>query len=237
MDKAPFSIYDFLSYLFAGFLLLIAVDYAFDLHWLVGQKMEAGNVAFWVVASYVVGHVNSQWASWLFESKLVKRLGYPSANLFAEAARRPFRHYRTPLPARTAQRIREKYERMSAGIGDSEDMFLFSYHLIKEQCPQAVSRLTTFISVYGFSRNLSFASVLIAGVLGAAAVIEHKPSLWPLAGAALIVAVTLFFRFLKYFRHYSIEVFTTFLTGVKENEGAGPRQEKIDGTKNKAKVS
>ncbi|HEX8072062.1 MAG TPA: hypothetical protein VF546_19085 [Pyrinomonadaceae bacterium] len=222
MDKTPFSIYDFLGYLFAGFLLLAAVDYAFDLHWLIGQKMEASSVAFWVVASYVTGHVNAQWASWLYESKLIKKLGYPSANLFAEAARRPFKHYRTPLPAQTAKSIRAKFERMSAGFGEGEDMFLFSYHLVKEQCPQATARLGTFLNVYGFARNLSFASVLVAIVLAVAAVVKSKPMLWPLIAASLVVAVTLFFRFLKYYRHYSIEVFATFLTSVKEDAERKP---------------
>lgn len=216
MDKTPFSIYDFLGYLFAGFLLLVAVDFAFDQHWIVGQKMEPSHVAFWVVASYVAGHVNAQWASWLYESKLIKKIGYPSANLFAEAARRPFKHYRTPLPAQTAKSIREKFERMSTGLGEGEDMFLFSYHLVKEQCPQAMARLGTFLNIYGFARNLSFASILVALVLAAAAIAKNKPALWPLAGVSLVVAVTLFFRFLKYYRHYSIEVFTTFLTGIRE---------------------
>lgn len=176
MDKTPFSIYDFLGYLFAGFLLLAALDYSFDLHWIISQKMETSSVTFWVVASYVAGHVNAQWASWLYESKLIKKLGYPSANLFTEAARHPFKYYRTPFPAQTAKSIHEKFERMGTGLGDGEDLFLFSYHLVKEQCPQTMARLGTFLNIYGFARNLSFASILVAIVLAVAAVVKNKPN-------------------------------------------------------------
>jgi hypothetical protein len=218
LDKIPFSVYDFLNYLFAGFLLIAGLDYAFNLQWVVGQKLESSHIAFWVVISYVMGHVNAQWASWLLENKIIRRIGYPSANLFLEKSKRPFKHYRTPLPKQFARRIREKYDRLAA-MGEEvsgEDMFLFCYHHVKEQCPQGLARLDKFLNLYGFSRNLSFAAVLVSIFLGTGAIYTSRPSLWSLAGLAFGVAITLFFRYLKFYRHYSIEIFTSFLTGVKE---------------------
>lgn len=218
MDKIPFSVYDFLNYLFAGFLLIAGLDYAFNLQWVIGQKLETSHVAFWIVISYVMGHVNAQWASWLLENKVVRRIGYPSANLFLKNPKRPFKHYRTPLPKQVAKLVREKYDRMAAAGGESsgEDLFLFCYHHVKEQCPQGITRLDKFLNLYGFSRNLSLATALVSVFLGIGAIYTDRPSLWPLATVALGVAITLFFRYLKFYRHYSIEIFTSFLTGVKE---------------------
>lgn len=216
MDKIPFSIYDFFGYLFAGFLLLVGTDYAFTLRWIIGRNMEAGDAAFWVVASYVIGHVNAHWASWLLENKAVRKLGYPSANLFGEKVTRPFKHYRAPLPVVTATRIRDKYARMIVGAGEGEDMFLYCYHLVKEQCPQAVARLNIFLGLYGFCRNISFASAAISLMLGAAAIIHKRPDFVLPIIACVVVSFTLFFRYLKFYRLYSVELFTSFLTGIKE---------------------
>jgi len=216
MDKIPFSIYDFFSYLFAGFLLLIGIDYAFGLHLLIGRDLNPVQIAFWIVASYITGHINSHWASWLIETKILGWLGKPEDNLFADKEHRPFKHYRKPLPAKTARLVKEKYKRISSGEGTGQDLFIYCFNLVKEQCPQALARLTQFLYLYGFNRNLCFASFLVTIALLVNALRFHRQSFWVLSGVGVIATTTLFFRYLKFYRHYSVEVFSSFLTSVKE---------------------
>lgn len=68
---------------------------------------------------------------------------------------------------------------------------------------------------------MSFAALLVVGVLVVGAIVRNRPVMWLLAGAALVASVSLFYRYLKFFRHYSIEVFTSFLTSVPEGQAAG----------------
>jgi len=169
MDKIPFNIYDFFSYLFAGFWLLIGIDFVFNLHLLLGRELPPAHVAFWIIASYVVGHINSHWSAWLLEEKSLRLLGKPETLLFGEGGKRFFRHYRKSLPTRTAKLIEEKYTRMHGGGGTDLDRFIFCFNLVKEQCPQALIRLSQFLNLYGFTRNLCFATLLVTiGILGKA---------------------------------------------------------------------
>ncbi len=217
MGSIPFTLYDFFAYLSAGALWLFGADYAFRLGWILGKEVRSAEAAFWLIAAYVIGHINAHWAAWLLEGQVVRRLGYPSRNLFEPAARRPFKHYRTPLPTETSGRILDKYQRLAGSRTPGEAMFLFCYHLVKERCPQAYTRLQTLINLYGFSRNVSFATLLIGAMLVAAALVRWQFHLVLLAGASLLASLSLFFRYLKFFRHYSVEVFTSFLNGVPDD--------------------
>jgi len=220
MDKIPFNIYDFFSYLFAGFWLLIGIDFVFNLHLLLGRELPPAHVAFWIIASYVVGHINSHWSAWLLEEKSLRLLGKPETLLFGEGGKRFFRHYRKSLPTRTAKLIEEKYTRMHGGGGTDLDRFIFCFNLVKEQCPQALIRLSQFLNLYGFTRNLCFATLLVTiGILGKA--VLYPRSLFFILGAVGIVGTsTLYLRYLKFYRLYSVEVFTAFLVNVKDQPHA-----------------
>ena len=66
-------------------------------------------------------------------------------------------------------------------------------------------------------RNLSFTSGAVALVLGVAALAWRRAGLVPLIVTSLIVAFTLFLRYLKFYRLFSVELFISFLTSVKED--------------------
>lgn len=217
MDKVPFSAYDFFSYLFAGALLIAGVDYAFNLHWVLGRQLDVTQFALWLVIAFVIGQVNSHWASWLLEGKIVKLLGRPENLLFTDTPCRVFRHYRSPLPMLTASRVLDKYQLLSGATGEGRDVYLYCYHLVKEQCPQAYARLQTFINLYGFSRNLSFATGLITLALVVGRFDGPRPFLGRLIVISSVVSITLFYRYLKFYRHFTVEVFTSFLTSVKKS--------------------
>lgn len=217
MGSIPFSLYDFFGYLVAGVMCLVAADHMLDLGWLSTDTPPLQLQAFWLILAYVTGHVNAHWASWFLEKRVARRLGPPSKTLFdRQSEHRFFKHYRSPLSEGTAEATLDKYERMTGSRKPGEDMFLFCYHHVKEQCPQAAARLNTFVSLYGFARNLSFATLVLAAsfAIAAARGLTHS---WVLTGVSLLAAITFFYRYLKFYRMFSVEVFASFRTGVKED--------------------
>lgn len=216
----PFSLYDFLGYLTAGVLYMLAADQIMDLEWLGTANPPLQLQILWLILAYAAGHANAHWASWLLEKHIARRLGAPSTTLFdRDTKRRLFKHYRTPLPEGTAQAILDKYERMAGLRQPGEDMFLFCYHLVKEECPQTLARLNTFVSLYGFARNLSFAAFVLAVGFTIAAIRGVGAHSRLLAAVSLLMAVTLFYRYLKFYRHFSIEVFASFRADIKDARG------------------
>jgi len=221
MGSIPFSLYDFFGYLVAGVIYLVAADHLLGMTQLSTEDPPLQLQIFWLILAYVIGHVNAHWASWLLEKNVARRLGPPSKALFdRETEYRWFKHYRSPFSEGTAQATLDKYEQMTGSREPGEDMFLFCYHQVKEQCPQAVSRLNTFVSLYGFARNLSFATVILAASFAVAAARGLGSHGWVLAGLSLLAAITFFYRYLKFYRLLSVEVFASFRTGVKP-ESAG----------------
>ncbi len=99
---------------------------------------------------------------------------------------------------------------MTKQAATGDDFFLFCLYRVREQCPASYARLQTFQNLYGFSRNVSFAGIVITLFL---------LSSWFHALEAIPVffaSIVMLFRYLKFFRHYSTEVFLSFWSGVRE---------------------
>jgi hypothetical protein len=120
------------------------------------------------------------------------------------------KEYMKPLPKSTAMAVREKFKRMTKHAAVGDDFFLFCFHHVKEQCPAGYARLQTFQNLYGFSRNICFAGIAVTLFL----LIGRLHAF--LAIPVFFASIVTFFRYLKFFRHYSIEVFLSFWSGVKE---------------------
>jgi hypothetical protein len=88
-----------------------------------------------------------------------------------------------------------------AGIGEPDRaLFLHCHSLVKRE--QAVlERLNAFLNLYAFCRNVSMASLLSVPLL----LVGGE---WWLALAAA-VALAMFHRYLKFFRHYTADVFVS----------------------------
>lgn len=216
MGSIPFSLYDFFGYLAAGALYLIVADHALGGLGLLQKEPPFALQVFWLICAYVVGHVNAHWSSWLLEARIARKLGPPSETLFAKEPRRLFAHFRSPLPKEHATKILDKYETMTGSREPGETMYLFCFHHVKEHCPQASARISTFIALYGFARSMTLAAMATALVLAGLAYTQQDPHAWQLAGLTAVAAVTLFYRFLKFYRLCSVEVFSSFRTGVPE---------------------
>lgn len=221
MNRIPFSVYDFFGYLAAGFLLLVAADYNFGGLGLLGEPPKLVMTAFWVVVAYVIGHIVSHVASALLEEGVLRGLlGSPEEHLFGEKKSggwaRLFPGNFRPFPKATQKRLLDKAQRHSVPAPD-RGFFLHCHPLVKRD-QVTLERLNSFLSLYGFCRNLTMGLLWTIPLLLYGAFREfdrhtlqgiNGDRLW-WAGAAFVAAVGMFYRYLKFFRHYTVEVFMTY---------------------------
>lgn len=207
MNRIPFSVYDFFGYLASGFVLIAAADRSLGRGWLLGRSLDLVSGILLVAIAYVLGHVVASLSSFLLEWKVTReRLGPPEATLFGGETgtwrARLLPGYYRPLPETTRERVLEK-AREKAGIGEpNRALFLHCHSLVKRE-QMVLERLNSFLNLYGFCRNVSAASVLAVPVLLAGGA-------WWWALVAAVVAVAMFQRYLKFFRHYTAEVFVSY---------------------------
>jgi hypothetical protein len=217
VDKLPFSVYDFFGYLAAGFLLLAGLVAAFAGSDLLQDNPSVIIALLLVVVAYVTGHVIANAAGFLIETKLVaERLGRPTVHLLGAGDKRfatLLPGYYRPLPASTRQRVLERAE-AEAGITEPDESLFFHCHALVKKQPVALERLNTFLNLYGFCRNVCTALLIVAPalvlgiLLGTAETGQIGPGWW--AAAASVAAVGMFYRYLKFFRQYGVELFTTY---------------------------
>ncbi len=221
MERLPFSVYDFFGYLSAGFLIMVATSSAF-----VGEAPLEDNPNFTlaillVVLAYICGQVIATLAGFWLEGLLVgKAIKRPTDHLFGDyntgTRECLFPAYCTALPQPTQERVRATAREFGLPAGDRKALFYHCHARVKKE-PVPQERLATFLNLYGFCRNCSLAlllggAALFAGSLhGSAETGIVSPGWW--VGGALLCAVVLFYRYLKFFRHYALEVFTSYAEG------------------------
>ncbi len=216
--KIPFSVYDFFAYLTTGFLLLCAADYAFDIGWLQKEKVPPGIIGFLIVSGYILGHFVAHLSSFFLEHKFLRGvLKSPEETLFEKQAKDFWSYifpiFYKPFPPETQQRVMSRAA--AAGIERPGRALFFHCFAIVKRDKSTAERLGTFLNVYGFCRNMSMAALIAAGILlfatfqhWSAAAIDTAKLAW--AGVAIVVAIVLFYRYLKFFKHYTEEVFRDY---------------------------
>jgi hypothetical protein len=215
MPQIPFDPYDFFGYLASGLLVVIGMQFTFGFPQILDRDLKAANLAILVLAVYVAGQMAAAPAKALLEDTIVdKILHRPNINLFRERKPRVrallFPGFYKPLPPAIRRKILSKAE--SQGItGTGETLFLYvRYSADVLQDPTLIGKLNSFINKYGFARNLAFTSLCV----GLAVMLKTRASpeseLTKYAATALISSVFLFYRYLKFFRQYSYEMFNTY---------------------------
>ncbi len=216
VDRLPFSVYDFFAYLTSGFLLLAAIDFGFFDAEHLKKDPNITPALLAILGAYIVGHLIANVSAYLLERLLVgKALGRPVTILFASTQpkwrRRLFPGYFSSLDPATQRRVLAAAQ--TAGVDEpGQGLFELCYPAAQVE-PVKQARLSTFLNLYGFCRNISAAALLAALSLVLARLIAEAPAgalHW--AAAAGVVAVGMFYRYLKFFRHFSIEVFSGFGT-------------------------
>lgn len=220
MSQIPFSIYDFLAYLAAGFVVLAAADYAFAFQWLLREEHPVVFGIFWIVAAYITGHIIANLAGHILEKQLVRKfLCSPEEVLFwdkeTKGVRKLFPGHHEPLPKKTQTRILAKSETLAEIKEPGRALFYHCFERVKHD-EATRTRLNNFINQYGFCRNMSLALflsalILVAGMLNAS--LRHGTTgnyaAWA-AVAAVIAGIGMFYRYLKFFREYTLEVFRSY---------------------------
>jgi hypothetical protein len=219
VQQLPFSIYDFFGCLASGFVLLsgLAAALAGTDAW---QRTPSTTVAILlVVAAYATGHVIANIAGYVLEAKLVRQaLGVPSERLFGSGPATTWARlvpgYFRPLPMEQQTRVRNRAAR--AGITSTgEGLFLHCFSEAKRE-PVTLDRLNTFLNLYGFCRNMCVSLAVVGGALLLGTLVFNSaktgpivPPGWCIAGC-LLVAAGLLYRYLKFYRQYSVEVFVSY---------------------------
>jgi hypothetical protein len=212
MKDLPFSAYDLFGYLAAGFVVLAGVDYAARTQFLLTKEVPVLLGVLLVLLAYAIGHAIAQVASLLFERLLVYRMLGSITPLLLGVGPIRFLHrlfpgYVRPLPLGTRNRVLEKAK--SKGLDPTPDESLFYHCLAVVRRDQAVlGRLNTFLALYGFARNVSMALFLTAPLLLLSPI--PSPTARLLVVGVFLLAVILLYRYLKFFRHYAVEVYTTY---------------------------
>ncbi len=168
----PFSAYDIFGYLASGFLILAAAEFGFDGQWLVERDWKPGHIALYVTMAYIIGHISANLSSDLIENRFARKLLGPSEELLFRAAdakngfwSRIFPGFFKPLPQKTQERILKATE--SEGLNaPGRDLYLYAFAVVKQD-KAALERLTAFLNLYGFCRNISFALIVAALVISA----------------------------------------------------------------------
>ncbi len=221
MEKIPFTSYDFWAYLSAGFLLLFVADQVAGSGLLARTSWTIVQGVVAVASAYAVGQLVASISSFVFERLLVgKVLGFPRNVVFGRSnapgwLRACMPGYFKALPDETKRRALEKAT--ADGVtGPGEAMFWAAYGRARSDAA-VMSRLDNFLNLYGFCRNTALVAFMNAALLywsyrwnGGPE--THLQWTW----AALAVGVGMTFRYLKFLRHYAVEVFTSYAHGKDE---------------------
>lgn len=219
MVKLPFSVYDFFGYLASGVVVLTG----FDL-WVGPLILSEGSLGLYssilmLLAAYVLGQITAQISKPILEDGFVHRLLLPpSRALMGEV--QPvlphiFRGYYKPLPPETQDRIRTRAKEQGLTTQTGETLFLHAYGVVTKNA-RAQDRLDSFRNQYGFARNMCLA-LLFCALTVTQAPDKITPDLPDhLSWLLLLFALTMLWRFLKFYRQYSYQLLLTYAEGVSD---------------------
>ena len=213
--RIPFDAYDFFGYLASGLLLIVGMEVTLGFPHVLGRDLKAVDYAILTLATYVAGQIIAAPAKALLEDVVVaKVLGRPSVNLLREkrplVGRLLFPGFYKPLPDDRRRRIREKAHAEGASA-TGEALFLHvRYSPAVRDNGALLTKLNSFLNKYGFARNLAFTCLVVSAALFVRAWIYPDPALVKYAIAACVCGIALFYRYLKFFRQYSYELFNTY---------------------------
>jgi hypothetical protein len=215
MNQLPFSVYDFFGYLASGVVVLAGLTTAFIGYEPLQTSPSLVVGLLLIIAAYVIGHIVGNLAGDLIERRLVRnRLRPPTEILLGSHTPGPLVRailpgYSTPLPSRVQDQVKER-----AG-GREGDALFFHCHAVMKSDPVVQGRLETFLNLYGFCRNMAVALSIAAICLAIGLMLDtvetgpDVPGGWWLA-AAVSAALGMLYRYLKFYRQYAIELFTSY---------------------------
>ncbi|MGP0089726.1 MAG: hypothetical protein ACLPKB_07175 [Xanthobacteraceae bacterium] len=224
----PFTDYDFYAYLTSGMLLIAAIDYTFGGGVLVQRtQWTIVQIVFWTAVAYLIGQMLAGPSSAVLEHGVARGLLHPPIAILLGLQQRRWRELflatlfagreYAPLPDQIRDRILTGAAKTLGvarqDLSDPEAVFNVAFPAARK-VPDAAARMDQFRNLYGFSRNISFVG-LIAAVLLAIKLFQTPTThtAWLLV-AVLVVAVSMFGRFLKFYAAFSYEMLRTYSSSV-----------------------
>lgn len=215
MKDFPFDPYDFFGYLATGLLILVGLEHAIGVPEIIGKDLKPLELSVVVLASYIVGQMTATPAKALLEDFLVAALlKKPSVNLMRakkSGLRFFFPDYFHPLPADIRDRILARAR--TEGLTDLGGEALFLHIRFRDYVrtdSSLMSRLGIFLNKYGFNRNLCFALLAFGAATLSTTPFDTGSETTRYALLAVAGGVALFYRYLKFLRQYSYELFNSY---------------------------
>jgi hypothetical protein len=210
----PFGVYDFFAHVASGTVAIAGFGLATK-RW-ISPSVNTLEVLLFAIVAYTVGQLLAQVGSTLLESALVRRaLGPPEIRLFERKAGTlafVFPGFHEPLDAESVRRVTRRLEGEGASLEPGRAMFMYCWARARAE-EDARKRLDSFLYLYGFSRNMAVALLGAAlMLLGGPPEVDGIATTWIALGSAA-AAVVLIYRYLKYFRLYTQEVFIRYADG------------------------
>jgi hypothetical protein len=216
MPSIPFTAYDFFAYLSAGFVVIGAADFAFSTDWILNTDLSFIEGLVWVVLAYVLGHVISALSAPILEQRFAEGMLGPREDVLfglVEGERNGLRHKLFPgyfhaLPRRIQELVLKRARAETNLVKPGRALFMYCDAHTRQR-PETAPILTVFLNISGFARNTSLAAALGAVLLGIGALTDatDRGTKALLALAAVIAAIGLLYRYLKFFRLYAREAF------------------------------
>lgn len=222
--KISFNRYDYFGLILPGVLLLISVLFIIpqEIYIGLGNSLESYKdlkFAFifligvtLIFFSYLIGIFISSIGSWLIEGYIIKKkLKYPSYNLFNDKDSKWFKSYEKSYSSTFIEQFNKIYNEYYNGISfQGDDKFMTCFTYVKEKCPITYSRLNIFLSIYGLYRNLTVCFIMIFLIFTIYFIFTLNLFILIIMLFSSGYFIICFYRFLKFFRIYSDEIFRTF---------------------------
>ncbi len=215
MNRIPFDPYDFFAYLASGLLLIVGMDLTLGFPHVSGQDLKMVDTVLLLFGMYIAGQLVATPAKAVLEDFIAgKILARPSINLFRK--KRPlirwllFPEFYRPLPKEIQARIQARAKSENAPESGEAFFLHVRYHPEILRNEKLMARLDTFLNRYGFARNLAFTSLLVGAALLVKSWRLPDPNVVRYGWTAMVVGILLFYRYLKFFRQYSYEMFNTY---------------------------
>lgn len=213
MSRIPFSTYDFFAYLSSGSLVVAAVDVLYGRAWLLEPEIRPLLALVLLLLAYITGQVVAQLSAPILEKGLLHGvMRPPSENLMRTDepwGRYLFPLFYKPLPEKNQVEVRTQMQaRNFAGSG--EELFIHIFGVVK-RLEGMQDRLDGFRNQYGLARNMCFAFLVVTllVLVGPLDDARDAPSRW-WALVSCGFGVAMLYRYLKFFRQYSYELFVTY---------------------------
>ncbi len=222
--SARSSPYEAIGYLISGLLILGACEAAHDGRWLINRDWPPSRISLYMTMAYSIGQVVAALSRILIEQTFVRKcLRMPADVLLTSALPRPrtWRYVLFPAyfqPLDDADRHRILQAALRDGVSGSGHAIFDHACAIVERDESMHRKVEVSQQVACLWRNLCLGLVIVAAILISGMLWHSVSSTWGKSDwrklgyctLALLEAVGMLYRYLRFSRRHAVEVLTSF---------------------------